>query len=68
MNTDFICRNTDSEARLLVRVVVKADVLSGILMNKVVLPFPVMSGSVTMRTVAGITIHLKNTSRIILIY
>ena len=43
MNTDSICRNTVLEARLLVRAVVKAGVLSGILMNKAALAFPVMS-------------------------
>lgn len=54
-------------ARLLVRTVVKANVLSGILMNKVALAFPVMSASVIMKTVVATTIHLRNTSRIILI-
>ena len=68
MNTDSIYRNTILEARLLVRTVVKADVLSGILMNKAALAFPVMSASVIMKTVADTTIHLRNTSRIILMY
>lgn len=68
MNTDSICRNTALEARLLVRTVVKADVLSGILMNKAALAFPVMSASVIMKTVVATTIHLRNTSRIILMY
>ena len=68
MNTDSICRNTALEARLLVRAVVKADVLSGILMNKAALAFPVMSASVIMKTVVATTIHLRNTSRIILMY
>lgn len=66
MNTDSICRNTALEARLLVRAVVKAGVLSGILMNKAALAFPVMSASVIMKTVAATTIHLRNTLRIIL--
>ena len=48
MNTDSIYRNTVLEARLLVRAVVKADVLLGILMNKAALAFPVMSASVIM--------------------
>lgn len=68
MNTDSIYRNTAPEARLLVRTVVKADVLSGILMNKAALAFPVMSASVIMKTVVATTIHLRNTSRIILMY
>ena len=68
MNTDSIYRNTALEARLLVRTVVKADVLSGILMNKAALAFPVMSASVIMKTVVATTIHLRNTSRIILMY
>lgn len=67
MNTDSIYRNTALEARLLVRVVVKTGVLSGILMNKVALAFPVMSASVIMKTVVVIITHLRNTSRIILI-
>ena len=67
MNTDSIYRNTALEARLLVRTVVKADVLSGILMNKAALAFPVMSASVIMKTVVATTIHLRNTSRIILL-
>ena len=66
MNTDSIYRNTALEARLLVRSVVKADVLSGILMNKTALAFPIMSASVIMKTVVVTTIHLRNTSRIIL--
>lgn len=66
MNTDSIYRNTVLEARLLVRVVVKADVLSGILMNKAALAFPVMSASVIMKTVVATTIHLRNTLRITL--
>ena len=66
MNTDSIYRNTDLEARLLVRAVVKAGVLSGILMNKSALAFPVMSASVIMKTVVATTKHLRNTSRIIL--
>lgn len=66
MNTDSIYRNTILEARLLVRTVVKADVLSGILMNKAALAFPVMSASVIMKTVADTTIHLRNILRIIL--
>lgn len=67
MNTDSIYRNTALEARLLVRTVVKADVLSGILMNKAALAFPVMSASVIMKAVVATTIHLRNTSRIILL-
>jgi len=66
VNTDSIYRNTVLEARLLVRTVVKVGVLSGILMNKASLAFPVMSASVITRTVAATTIHLRNTSRIIL--
>ena len=66
MNTDSICRNTALEARLLVRTVVKADVLSGILMNKAALAFPVMSVNVIMKTVVATIIHQRNTSRIIL--
>ena len=66
MNTDSIYRNTVLEARLLVRAVVKADVLSGILMNKAALAFPVMSASVIMKTVVATTIHLRNTLRITL--
>ena len=66
MNTDSIYRNTALEARLLVRTVVKAGVLSGILMNKAALAFPVMSASVIMKTVVATTIHLRNTSRITL--
>ena len=54
MNTDSIYRNTDPEVRLLVRTVVKADVLSGILMNRASLVFPVMSASVIMKTVVAI--------------
>ena len=68
MNTDSIYRNTDPEARLLVRTVVKAGVLSSILMNKAALAFPVMSVSVITRTVVAIITHLRNTSRIILMY
>lgn len=60
MNTDFIYRNTNPEPRLLVRVVVKADVLSGILMNWAALSFQTMSVSVIMRTVVATTIHPKN--------
>ena len=67
MNTDSIYRNTVLEARLLVRAVVKADVLSGILMNKAALAFPVMSASVIMKTVVATTIHPRNISKIILI-
>ena len=52
---------------LLVRVVVKADVLSGILMNWAVLSFQTMSVNVIMRTVVATTIHPKNISKIILI-
>ena len=44
----------------------KSDVLSGILMNKAALAFPVMSASVITRTVVAIITHLRNTSRIIL--
>lgn len=66
MNTDSIYRNIVLEARLLVRTVVKADVLSSILMNKAALAFPVMSASVIMKTVVATTIRLRNTSRIIL--
>ena len=66
MNTDSIYRNIGSEARLLVRSVVKADVLSGMLMNRAALSFPGMSESVTMRTVVANTIHLRNTLRITL--
>jgi len=66
VNTDSIYRNTVLEARLLVRAVVKADVLSGILMNKAALAFPVMSASVIMKTVVATTIHLRNTLRITL--
>ena len=68
MNTDSICRNTALEARLLVRAVVKAGVLSGILMNRATFAFPKMSVSVIVKTVVATTIHLKNTSRIILMY
>ena len=68
MNTDSIYRNTALEVRLLVRPVVKAGVLSGILMNWAALVFPVMSASVIMKTVVATTIHLRNTSRIILMY
>ena len=53
MNTDSIYRNTILEARLLVRTVVKADVLSGILMNKAALAFPVMSASVSHENSCG---------------
>lgn len=66
MNTDSIYRNTVLEARLLVRAVVKVDVLSGILMNRAALAFPVMSASVITRTVAAIITHLRNTSMKIL--
>ncbi len=66
MNTDSIYRNIVLEARLLVRTVVKAGVLSGILMNKAALAFPVMSVSVITRTVVAIITHLRNTSRIIM--
>ena len=66
MNTDSIYRNTAPEARLLVRTVVKVDVLSGILMNKAALAFPVMSASVIMKTVADPTKHLRNILRILL--
>lgn len=55
------------EPRLLVRVVVKADVLSGILMNWAALSFQTMSVSVIMRTVVATTIHPRNISKIILI-
>ena len=65
MNTDSIYRNTAPEARLLVRTVVKADVLSDILMHRASLAFPVMSASVITRTVAATTIPPKNTSGII---
>lgn len=51
MNTDSIYRNTALEVRLLVRTVVKAGVLSGILMNWAALSFRVMSVSVIMKTV-----------------
>ena len=68
MNTDSICRNTALEARLLVRTVVKTGVLSGILMNKAALAFPLMLVSVITKTVVATTIHLRNTSRIILMY
>ena len=57
MNTDSIYRNTDPEVRLLVRTVVKADVLSGMLMNKAALAFPAMSASVIMKIVVATTIH-----------
>ena len=66
MNTDSIYRNTDPEVRLLVRTVVKADVLSGMLMNKAALAFPAMSASVIMKIVVATTIHRRNISRIIL--
>ena len=68
MNTDSIYRNTDPEARPLVRAAVKADALSNMLMSKDASPFLEMSGSVIMRTVVDIIILLKNISRIILIY
>jgi hypothetical protein len=66
VNTDSIYRNTDPEVRLLVRTVVKADVLSGMLMNKAALAFPAMSASVIMKIVVATTIHRRNISRIIL--
>ena len=62
----FHLQNTCMEVRLLVRTVVKADVLSSILMNRASLAFPIMSASVIMKTVVATTIHLRNTSRIIL--
>lgn len=68
MNTDSIYRNIGSGARLLVRVVVKAGALSGMLMNRVALSFPIMLESATMKAVVGITIHQKNISSIIPIY
>ena len=44
MNTDSIYRNTALEARLLVRTVVKADVLSGILITLTNISFPANVG------------------------
>ena len=66
MNTDSICRNTALEARLVVRTVVKAGVLSGILMNKAALAFPIMSGSVMRKAGGATAIRLRNSSRRIL--
>ena len=43
------------------RTVVKADVLSSILMNRASLAFLIMSASVITRTVAAIITHLRNT-------
>src|SRR5699024_7969199 len=63
---DSIYRNTALETRLLVRAVVKADVLSGILMNRAAFAFPKMSASVITKTVVATTMRQRNTSRITL--
>src|SRR5699024_9002641 len=61
-------RNTNTAARLVVRVVEKPDALSNMSMQKERLPFLTMSVSVTTRIAVAIIIHSKNISRIIVMY
>ena len=60
MNTGFICRNTNTVARLVVRVVESPDALSNMSMQKERLSFLTMSVSVTTRIAVAIIIHPKN--------
>lgn len=60
MNTGFICKNTNTVARLVVRVVENPDALSNMSMQKERLPFLAMSVSVITRIAVAIIIHPKN--------
>ena len=53
MNTGFICRNTNTAARLVVRIVESPDALSNMSMQKARLFFLAMSVSVTTRIVVA---------------
>ena len=57
MNTGFICKNTNTVARLVVRVVENPDALSNMSMQKERLPFLAMSVSVITRIAVAIIIH-----------
>ena len=60
MNTGFICRNTNTAVRLVVRVVESQDALSNMSMQKARLFFLAMSVSATTRIAVAIIIHPKN--------
>lgn len=60
MNTGFICRNTNTAARLVVQVVESPDALSNMSMQKERLSFLAMLVSVTTRIAVAIIIPPKN--------